>query len=685
MDNKRGFRIRRIQKFSSKGQITVFLIIAVVLVFLIGGYFLFQNYINRSKFATDIADPSLTPVQKYVLGCIDQSLRSGVQLAADQGGYITVPQEIASNHQLYVSQNPDAPLKTPVWIAPGGQSFVPSQQTVESQLAAHIDDTIGACLQNLSAIAEIGDVNVFSAPIAQVSLDEKDIAVTLNYSVSYTQKDKTLTESQFSYVLAVPLRQMIEQAQIVAQKLYDQEFLPLATIDLMSAADPQIPMSNMELKCSTPTWKVDAVRSNITQLLSQMIPRVRILGGEGIPFDSPDAAYQSLQKITPDDFSQPALDASPIKQMVPAGYANAPADSYEYNHLLFDAGNSDTLKQDGFSVSLDYAPTYGLDMQVRPSENGIMSGTSGQGQRDFLSFFCLQVYHFTYDLVFPVEVSLVKESAFTDGSSLALRFALPVQIQQNVPNQDSSLALTPTVDTPGGQLCVNRVGYPTQISAVDRLSNLPINGAAVEFHCYKYSCDLGTTSNNESYSPQLLAAIPSFCSGGSVAVSAPGYIPNEVAFYSAPQQLVVKMFPLQNISFKVMLGPNPTYLNAGVSASELNANEQAIVQLTSNEIDYQTSAAYAPDGSTLDILPVVAAKGTYNVTVLVYQTTDGQDASLIGGYIGELNVSNADLRHNLIFYANDYINPVPSDQVADKMQELATDDVIKASHQPGWV
>ena len=684
MGNKRGNRVIRVTANKKKGQVSLFLSIAVVLVLLIGGYFLFQNYVNRSQFATDISDPSLTPVQKYVLGCIDKSLKAGVELAANQGGYITLPPEIAQNPRLYVSTHPDAPVKTPIWIGAGGHSYIPTQQTVESQLAEYIDDTIGVCLQNLSAISEIADVQVLSAPLAQVSLNEKDISAKLNYSITYTQKDKTLTETQFSFVLATPLRQMMEEAQVIAQKVYDAQFLPLTTIDLMSSSDPQIPMSNMQLQCSKPTWQVADVESNISQLISRMMPRIRVLGGEGIPFDADNSAYQQLQKITPDDFSNPAIDSSPIVQKVPAGYANAPTDSYEYNHLLFDAGDSQTLKSNGYTMSFDYQPTYGLDMQVRPSQNGVMSGTEGSGDPSYLKFFCVQVYHFTYDLIFPVRLTFVKENAFKDGSSLALRFALPVQIQKNIPNQDD-FALTTTIDTPGGELCNDKVNYQTLITAVDRFSDQPIDGANVQFNCYKYSCDMGTTSSSNSYRPELAAAVPSFCSGGSIAVSKPGYISNEVAFYTPPQQLEVQLFPLRNISFSVMLGPNPMYLNAGVSAAQLNMNQQAVVQLTSNEIDYQTSATYVTDGSTANNLQLVAAAGTYNVTVLVYETTDGQDANLVGGYIGNLTVRNSDLNHRLVFYANDYNTLVPSDQVAQKMHELSTDEIIKASHQPGWI
>jgi hypothetical protein len=357
-------------------------------------------------------------------------------------------------------------------------------------------------------------------------------------------------------------------------------------------------------------------------------------------------------------------------------------DTYEHNHLLFDAGNEAILKKNDLTVSLGFMPSYGMEMEVRPSENGVMTGAKQQGDNKFLPFLCVQVYHFTYDLIFPVEVGIVRENAFKDGSPLTLRFALPVQIQRNLPNQDD-FSITTTVDTPGGRLCDQKVNYQTQIIATDIFTGQQINGANVEFHCYKYACELGKTSKLQSYDPELTTSLPSFCSGGSVSISHPQYITNEEAFYEAPQKIDLRMIPLKNISFSVMLGPNPRSNNA--QPSELNVNQQAIVQLTSQEIDYQTAIAYPGDPSMANIIQLVAAKAKYNATVLVYETTDGENGQLIGGYIGELDVRlTANLNQRLTFYAYDFGQPVNPEDLPDAMNTLTTNEIIKAAHSPGW-
>lgn len=237
------------------------------------------------------------------MSCVDKSLQSGILLAASQGGYVEVTQEIERNPQLYVSSHPDAPIKTPLWLHEG-RSYIPTYDLMEQQLAEHIDATIGNCLQNLSSINEISSVSVLSQPRATVKINERDVTTYLNYSISYMQADKTQSLDAFTYVLAVPLKSMMESAKAVAQEVTETEFFELATIDLLSSSDPTIPVSNMQLSCSTPKWQVADVKGNITQLLYQMIPRVRVAGAENTPFEASASSYEALQKITPDDFSE---------------------------------------------------------------------------------------------------------------------------------------------------------------------------------------------------------------------------------------------------------------------------------------------------------------------------------------------------------------------------------------------
>lgn len=679
MGSKRGFNTLNVIR-EKKGQMSIFLALAVVLVLLVGAYLLFQNYLNRQNFSTDLTDPALSPIQKYVLTCLEDSLQSGLLLAANQGGYVQVPDEIARNPRLYVSAHPDAPIKTPLWISEG-RSYIPTYETMESQLATHIDQTIKNCIQDFSSLNDISNVEELSSPKASVTINERDVTAHLNYTVSYNEGDKSQTINEFNYVLSVPLKQMMESAKALAQQLNDKEFFELATIDLLSASDPTIPVSNMLLSCDKPTWQVSDVRNSITQLLYQMIPRTRVLGAENTPFDASSSTYESLNRITPDDFSEPAVGNGPIKQKTPRGYTTAPEDVYEYNHLYFDSGIKDQLKKNGVTVSFSYEPNYGLDMAVRPSDGITMSGTTGTGENKYLKFLCIQVYHFTYDLLFPIQATIIKEKAFKDGTSLALRFALPVQIQRNLPNKDGFSLTNVEANVPGGRLCEDKVSYKTTVKATNRATGAAIDGAKVEFHCYKYACDLGTTSRESNYEPQLVTSIPSFCSGGSVEVTHPDYVSAQEAFYSAPDLIQLEMFPLRNISFSVALGPNPAVYTKA-SPADLTINQEAAVHVVSNEIDYETYGSFKPgEDSTIQL---IAGAGTYNITVFVYEVTDEQDTALVGAYIGQLRVRTADLNRHLNLYARDYINPISSDDVAGKLVELANDTVIITSHAPGW-
>ncbi|MCL5730212.1 MAG: hypothetical protein M1165_01430, partial [Candidatus Pacearchaeota archaeon] len=55
--------------WEKKGQVAVFVIIAVVIVAAVGLYFLFRSITNQSQFS-----PTFNPVESQILNCISQDL-----------------------------------------------------------------------------------------------------------------------------------------------------------------------------------------------------------------------------------------------------------------------------------------------------------------------------------------------------------------------------------------------------------------------------------------------------------------------------------------------------------------------------------------------------------------------------------------------------------------------------------
>ena len=169
----------------------MFIIIAVIVVAFIGGYFLLKN--------TDVADidskdANVVLVSNFVDSCLEDVTRAGVNYVALQGGYYDKP--VLSNYYLfhnvpYYWSNKD-----------GSDVEVPSLNIIEGELAKYINDYLPSCLENLdsNAVVEIGDAD------SSVSIINKAIKVNLNYPIKIQTEDKTTEIKKFSLEVNLPLK-----------------------------------------------------------------------------------------------------------------------------------------------------------------------------------------------------------------------------------------------------------------------------------------------------------------------------------------------------------------------------------------------------------------------------------------------------------------------------------------------
>ncbi|HLP79437.1 MAG TPA: hypothetical protein VK158_02280 [Acidobacteriota bacterium] len=646
----------------------MFLGVLIVLIVALGA--LWWSYKTQAD-EQDIARTTPTsPIEKFVDSCLESTTREALVLLGTQGGYTTLPSEIERNPRLTFSAHPNKPVKTPLWTY-SQQQFAPSIETMQTQLANYIQSQIPQCLDNLEPLQDLDDIKAVSEPLVSVKINDRDVSVKLDYSIERaSQSVGTMESKSYVFVQPVQLKKIYQNAIALTNAAIDQEFFEYMTINLMASAESTIPMSNIQFKCGpAPTWTERNVKNNLTSLLTNVVPLIRVRGAENRPFESQDEdLYERLQDVTPDDFT----DARTGKDVVPRVVALAPADAYEYAHLYMDIGQESDLESTDLSVSFRYLPTFGMDFVVRPNDNGILRGTAGTGDAKYLSYLCMKVYHFTYDVVYPIEVSFVDEDAFLDGSPFVFRFGVPVQINHNLPDKsDFSLStLEPSISR--ADLCEDTVDTPTQIAVIDDATEEFISNAQISYKCFRYACDLGVTST-EGVRSQLITRLPAFCGGFTITAQKSGYLPSStfVNDPNAQNQIQLSLIPTQRIPYSVVLGPKSS------TPTSLKSNQEAIISLQNNDIKHDVYATFIPGGDD-NYLELINGKTTYNATVIVYE-----DGAMIGGYVGTLDVERR--AKGLRLYSHDFIDPaVDYDQEYARLQLLTNDTIIRDAHGQVW-
>ncbi|HEB46936.1 MAG TPA: hypothetical protein ENI22_00520, partial [Candidatus Pacearchaeota archaeon] len=130
---------------NKKAQVTIFIIIAILIVAGVAAFFLLRT----STMSSDIPS-NFQPAYTSFLSCLEQDTFAGIGILQSQGGYIELPEfEPGSTHMPFSSQLNFLGNPIPYWYYVSGNNVqrenVPSLGDMESQLETFIESKVDGC------------------------------------------------------------------------------------------------------------------------------------------------------------------------------------------------------------------------------------------------------------------------------------------------------------------------------------------------------------------------------------------------------------------------------------------------------------------------------------------------------------------------------------------------------------
>ncbi|MBS3084970.1 hypothetical protein J4411_03600 [Candidatus Pacearchaeota archaeon] len=136
MDKRRG---------NIKGQVTIFVIIAIMIIVLGTSYFIFKDTFFQEKIP-----PTFEPVEAQFLNCLQEKTETGIKIIESKGGYIENPPFIpGSSYMPFSSELEFLGIGIPYWHSISGNNLpinqVPTIDEIQGQLANYLDREIQNC------------------------------------------------------------------------------------------------------------------------------------------------------------------------------------------------------------------------------------------------------------------------------------------------------------------------------------------------------------------------------------------------------------------------------------------------------------------------------------------------------------------------------------------------------------
>lgn len=625
-----------------RGQLTVFIIIGITI--LVAGALFYFVEERTSVFNPDVIIPGeAAPVKEYLDQCIQNTAEKGLIIIGQQGGYIDIPERIQRNPSSYLSYDPFNIIKIPYWQYKS-ESRIPPLDYIRKDLEEFINSNVSECALGLEEFSDEMDIKTGDIS-SKVEFTDDNVIVEVRLPVKIYDKrtGKKIKIRDFRTIIPVRLKRIHELANATLSAEVSHEFLENLTINLM-AAHPYIPFTGMEFDCSPKRWLVKDIKKIVKELLAYNLPRVRIVNTDYAPFNNDTKVYEYFRKYTFKEILKGNLPDKPL-----------PEDSYEYFNMFFDVGSRDP----SLKIKFVYLPEWSMDLRAYPSSAGIMSSNMMKGARKYLSFLCINVFHFTYDVSYPVEVRIRDDNSL-GGRGYVFRYAIPVMIKSNLPDRH---ALTWDIfegteyDT---GFCENLGGKEYNIIAkglYDGFTDSEVPGVNITYICINKRCDLGYTKLEDGRF-MLKTKVPESCTNPIIIAENPDYIEARSQLDSKSDELIIPLKKLKKLDFTVVKHIYNSYTKTLGDAQPLEEGDSVAiaVYLVNSTSDFSQYIQYPGPENFSQSLKLAEEGGTYSVNLLL--SSYGVN---VGGYINEdLKIPLTDLlnKNKIVFHVFEY-SPEP--------------------------
>ena len=171
-----------------RGQVTPFIIIAIIIVISLGVFLLIQeNILDLERIPPDVQ-----PVHSFIESCVEQTANDAVIQIGRTGGYFLAPNlSIESDVAIYFdSKNLN-------------QHYMPSKEIIKNELKLYMENMLFFCTKNF---IDFPDFSVTQEEIeTDVEIEENRVVFNINYPLSISKGDNTYKFNNFEKEVPVRL------------------------------------------------------------------------------------------------------------------------------------------------------------------------------------------------------------------------------------------------------------------------------------------------------------------------------------------------------------------------------------------------------------------------------------------------------------------------------------------------
>ena len=608
-----------------RGQITLIIIIGIVLLLGIALVLFIQK--NSFTIEKENIPEEIVPLYSFVEGCMEEVSKKDLELIGRNGGYLSIPEHIKLDPFAHIAISPPNYI-TPYWWYESNNR-APTNTFIKNQLESSMNEKLKKCINGFKSFKDI-QVEELSDISTEVTLADENILFDVQWNLKISNQAIKNKIDRFTISQDIRLSRILELARAIMNTENKEFWFEDFTFDLISL-DPEIPTTNFEIKCSPKIWFMKNVENKLKKLLQANVPLIKVRG--------------TNHRSTPKD------------------------QQYVKNHYSFTTGEKTFPRM---HATFTFDPRWNFEFYARPN-NGLFL-TSGQMQgQDIanvidMSWFCMQNYHFTYDVQYPIMVSLRDEET-SKNKEYSFNFAFPVILNHNIPDKETLPQSFEFEYSPlSKEYCADNITKEFTIRTVNNVTKEDIPDINVSFACLKFKCGIiGSSDYMEGGIAGLNTDLP-LCYSGLLTGEGKGYKKSKkiIDTSNIKQTPAIKLTPIKEIKNYTIVKHFIENIQQGSDfESILDENEQAVIFIENSE---HTTFGFFPSEEELLPITLLADKDA-DYTIKIYIMNDD---SIVGGYIGPLNIKDNDLKesNSITFHVVSSVETLSEDDQLELFNKL---------------
>jgi hypothetical protein len=200
-----------------RGQVTIFVIIAILIV---AGIILFFYVQNKSSSLTPTIPKNIQPVYNFVQDCLKETGENALIRIGEQGGYFLIFDE------------PSIEGRIPYYLQ-GTQDSIPKQQEIEQNLAGFVREELSFCILNFKDFRQQYQIS-HELKESEVKILNNQVRFSLDYPLTITKDETAYQLKDFNVDIPVRADKIIKISQevIAEQKLHPESICLSCLYDL---------------------------------------------------------------------------------------------------------------------------------------------------------------------------------------------------------------------------------------------------------------------------------------------------------------------------------------------------------------------------------------------------------------------------------------------------------------------